>query len=238
MHSVLKNFRGGLFLALIFLCGPVFAQGWGAPGHVLMQGYSESEKIGFAFYHFTRREPPFQAWLDADESLQKLSPSARYYKRYEEGQRLKAGFLSFAPYRDTIRVYTKIRLREVALAEPGKKAIGINFRSTDEAIYFPYEIGPLWIAVQPLGLGREVVHPVSDAEYDRLRLIFGAAALEGFEDITAELVVLALAADPLTPIEVGDQPLWPMAVELQALHLLDGEGGTAWSARNVADLLQ
>lgn len=221
----------GFLLTLILLCGPVFAQSWDAPRLVEMADFTAQEKIGFAFYLLSRLEPPVEDWVDADKRLYDLNPKERYYRRHAEIQRLKTGFQIYVPERDTITLHTKIRLRELtnSSVSTAEKTIGINFRSTDENIYFPFERGALWIAVQPRGLTQEVAYTITNAEFSALRQRVGDAALAGREDLTAELVTLALEADPVNPIEVGDRPLWRLTVALKEIRLLDDQDKTVWA---------
>lgn len=227
---------GFVALALLLPGAPVRAQQEETHLGKLMRNYSESEKIGFAYYRLARLEPPLESWIDANTELQNSGPKVRYLMRYAERERLKTGFLTYTPYRDTITLRTTIRLRgldnpdQKAQASGFKKAIGINFRSTDEQIYFPFQLGPLWIAVQPQGLTKETIYSISNGDYALLAQHFGPEALNGRVDITAEIVTLPLRAEILTPLEIGDRPLWPLTMELVEIRLRDADDNIVWTA--------
>lgn len=193
----------------------------------LMKNYSEAEKIGFAFYRLAHLDPPIEDWIEANPEFDKAGLSVRYYMRYEERQRLQQGFLIYTPYRDTITLRTKTRLR--ISGEP--KTISINFRTTDPQVLFPVKIGKLMVAVLPRGITPDMRYPISESDYTQLLQTLGMQTLSGYNDVMAELVTLPLNTDIINPIEIGDQPLWPMTVTPLTLNLRDKQNKIIWSAQ-------
>lgn len=202
-----------------------------------MKAFDQTEKVGFAFYSLTKLEPPFSDWIDLDPEYMDAQPKVRLYMKPAKLQRLQAGYQSFSHARDflTVRLGVTIRLLEenpkadVPAAELGQtKAIEINFGGNDEMLYFPYQVGKIWVALVPGEMQRVTTYGITPAQYQKLLSTFGPNVRKG-QSVTLELRMLTSRADSKNPLVVGDMPLFLLMSDLGAVNVLDDRKKPVWS---------
>lgn len=201
-----------------------------------MKSFTQAEKIGFAFYSLTRLNPPFYDWIDADQEYIDAPQKVRLYMKPAKLQRLQAGYQSFSHARDFLTVNTNVTIRllkenpkaDATTQNLGQtQAVEINFGGNDEMLYFPYQIGKIWIALVPGELQRVVTYAITPAQYEKIRDAFGPATLQG-KSVTLELTMLASKADSENPLVVGGMPLFLLMSDLGAVNILDDNKKTVW----------
>lgn len=207
-------------------------------GAIPMSAFTEAEKVGFAFYQLARIKAPIDEWIYASEKYLEAHPKVRLYMMPEERKRLAAGLQAYDPRRDLITIRTKVRLHgmdnpayasdPVARHLKHTKALEIYFGSPDEEVFFPYQVGKLWIAIHPGFLKQKTLFGMDEDAYSRIARSLGSHVLNGLEDVDVEIVVMPFRANGKTPMVVNDMPIWVVASDIGSIRLLDQDERTLW----------
>jgi hypothetical protein len=187
-----------------------------------MSEYSATEKAGFAFYNIIRQPPPFTRWVEIRPDYITSKPKVRLAMMDAERDRLKRGFATYIPDRDLITIRTRVHVQRKAV-EPGaaRTAISLSFPDSDDILYFPFQLGDVWIALTPSGLDAQSDYALTPAENE---------SLPKSGDMTAELTLTPVRVDEREPIIIGGTPLWLMLTNVRQLSLLDNENQPVWTA--------
>ena len=227
--SVLSALVLPLF-AVFALSAPARAQ------NVALAGFSEVEKIGFAFYHLSHHKPPFDDWIQAREDYKAATMRNRLLMTDEQRIRLNEGYLNYFPDRDLI----SLRLRAKITGEPNpdyKKDIGmqtaglthilhVEFVDLQEVPYIPVQVGKLWIGVIPDQLESVTTHFLTEAEFESLSKLRGF--MNSDRPITVQMMLRPKSADAETPLMNKDLPVWLMMADIGALVFMNQDGSLAW----------
>ncbi len=140
-------------------------------------GFTETEKVGFAFYHLLNKDPPFQDWIIARDSYAKSTPRERMDMMSHDKTRLNDGFANYQMDRDLILV--DVPLLYTIMENPDHKANDedptrelttrlIIRMPDDKPPYIPFQIGKFWVGVIPKVLGNELQIDMTDEDYKDL----------------------------------------------------------------------
>lgn len=219
-----------LTLAVLLCPGRASAQ------NLALAGFSETEKIGFAFYHLSKHQPPFDDWIRAREDYKASSMKRRLIMTDEQRIRLNEGFLSYFPDRDLITLRLKATIsggpnpdfqKDPRLQEAGlSHFIRLRFVDLQDVPYIPVEIGKLWVGIIPNGLDKLSTHYLTEQEYARLTQTTGNIASDRITRI--QMLLRPQSADAKTPMMYKDLPVWLMMADIGALVLLGQNGALGW----------
>jgi hypothetical protein len=185
-----------------------------------MREYSATEKAGFAFYSMIRQPPPFTRWVETRPDYITAKPKVRLAMMDAERERLQKGFATYIPDRDLITIRTRAHVQRKADESGAVKTIGVSFPDSDEFLYFPLQLGDVWIALVPSGLDARSDYAVTPAENE---------TLPRGGDMTAELTLTPVRVDEREPMVIGGTPLWLMLADVRQLSLLDEENQPVWT---------
>lgn len=191
----------------------------------LMRAYSESEKAAFAFYRLTDTLPDFRTWITPTEAYKNAKPSQRNEIVQQGTLRLQQGFLNFYVERTplTIKSPATLQLFEASEANgktPAKpRRMVLTLPAMADPLYFPFNVGDLWLAVIVTGVKPTMTFPLDDAKYDRIKSLMRIRTSNDKRLIRAEIVAFAKEADGKAPMEVSGVPLFPMVASPVVLAL-------------------
>ncbi len=221
-------------LVLAFPAAPIPAAAQNNSG---LAGFSETEKVGFAFYHLIKRPPPYDSWIVARDDYKAAKPHNRLVIMDLQRQRLREGFEHYFPDQDVITLNLKIGVRgtdnedyakDQALQEAGlSKMIDIKFSQNDEPPYFTFPVGDLWVGLIPENIDRLSRQYLTPEQFTRFCNGTGACA-GSFRPTEVQLVLRPEKADAKEPILVNDIPVWLMMSEVASIAFLAKDGSMLW----------
>lgn len=237
-HNENKGFtvprRFLLLLTLLVLLCPASAS---AQGNSALAGFSETEKVGFAFYRLINRPPPYDSWIIARDDYKAAKPQTRLSIMDHQRQRLREGFDGYFIDQDVITLTLKLSVqgrdnpdfvKDPALHEAGlSKIIEIKFSDTEDIPYFPFPIGELWVGVIPEHFEKLSRHHLTLEQYKRFCSGTGAC-IGTFRPVELQLVLRPRAADAKEPVVVGDIPVWLMLSDIASIAFIDRRGEMLW----------
>ena len=188
--------------------------------------YSESEKAGFAFYKLARAKPNFENWIVKTEKYRTLLPQPRIDMLREETNRLHNGMVNFHPDEDFLHVMAEVdigRYRGEALTEVGAGESILDIRLAGfQQIYFPFNVGDLWIAVIPEGIDLAGGVVMKKDDYRRLARKYGfdAGYVRSGKAIL-DMRLRAVSVDVSAPVRLDERDYWPMLAEIGSISLID-----------------
>lgn len=202
-----------------------------------LAGFSEKEKVGFAFYKLINRDPPYEDWVRGTASYQSAKSNVQLSMMDEQRVRLRRGFESYTPHNDLISIKLPVKVKgsdnpsyakDLEMQAAGlSKMIEINFMGSDESPYFPFLIGKQWIGLIPQGLEQRSTHYLTPAQFSAF--CGTSKKCEKFEqNIDAYVVLRTVSADAEKPLVLNDIPLWLMMSDLGAIIFLRRDGGLLW----------
>lgn len=226
-----------LLFAILVLSIPGMAIPAAAQDNSGLAGFSETEKVGFAFYHLINRPPPYDSWIVARDDYKAAKPHNRLVIMDLQRQRLREGFEHYFPDQDVITLNLKIGVRgkdnedyakDQALQEAGlSKMIDMKFSQTDEPPYFTFPVGDLWVGLIPENIDRLSRQYLTPEQFDRFCNGTGAC-MGAFRPTEVQLVLRPQKADAKEPILVNDIPVWLMMSEVASIAFLAKDGSMLW----------
>ncbi len=191
-------------------------------------GYTDTEKVGFAFYKFANIKPNFTDWdISADAYKNAAAPLDRIEYRRKNAIRLDQGYNDYDPDTDLIHVIADIQV--VKLPDPTRPAITLSFNQSSTDTYFPFKVGKLWIAVIPRDIDKfEGIH-LSPAEYsDFVKKVSNDTNKK--VPALIELWLRPLTAETKTPSMIDRQPYWPLLADIASVTIWNTDKTqVAWS---------
>ena len=223
-----RIFRQGPFA--LFLAALTLLLSFG-PARALLDAsqYSETEKVGFAFFKLGNHMPDFNGWAKSEDIYNDLPDDAgRAALLRKESLRLESGFHNYVPEEDLLRLRIPVRIsfptkqaRDELLAR--KVPIPVRIEMDKEAVeYFPYQIGALWVAVVPDGLDAYKTLSLSADDFSGLLagLKYGANDTAG--DAVLHMDLKPVKIDLEKPMKLGKlDRAWLMAAEIGSYELWD-----------------
>lgn len=210
----------GLLVAL-FLCGPAMAQ----PTEIKKTPYSETEKIGFAFYTLAKRHPPFESWIRVTDNYLLAKPSAKRGIMIAETERLSKAFGEYMLDDDLIFIRTNVRVKVPTTTEREaydkmgvRKPVQILMDDVHEN-YFPVKIGEMWIAVVASQLEDFLFLSLTPEEYERLTKRLSLDARGTARHATLELRLRPVKVDLSRPMPLDGLEAWLMLSEIASISL-------------------
>lgn len=193
--------------------------------------FTESEKVGFAFYGFAGTEPKFDTWIKNQTYYQTAKPSAKNHILYEDNIRLGKGFQSFNPEYDYISFETPARAHIPApdarmefLNKFNKIPIKIELPRIleipgSQETYFPYEIGNTWIALIPDNFQEFLTIYMDEEDYYNFSTELGITYDTPHTRVMIEYIMRATNADSERPFPVGSKELWLVMAEVGGIKI-------------------
>lgn len=223
-----------LLLTFLAMLCPLSAS---AQDNSALAGFTETEKIGFAFYHLINRPPPYDSWIVARDDYKIAKPQTRLSIMDLQRQRLREGFDGYFIDQDVITLTLKVRVqgkdnpdyaKDPALQDAGlSKMIDIKFSQTGDMPYFPFPVGELWIGVIPEHIEKLSRHYLSPEQYQRFCGGTGAC-IGSFRPVDVQLVLRPKKADAKEPVVVRDIPVWLMLSDVASIAFLARDGKMLW----------
>lgn len=216
MHGFKLSLFGFLCAAMVAHSPlPAMAQQWGGTVDLSfnnqMNRYTESEKVGFAFYRLTSTLPDFRDWITPSDIYKNAKSSHRPDVMQQEISRLQQGFLNF--YADqtplTIRTAATVQLQET----PTEKSLNITLTNAPNPLYFPFNVGELGLGLILNGIDQSMNIPVSAAEYEHIKLLLRVRDPEQMTPVQLELIAFANTADSHEPLVADNLVMFPVLAE-------------------------
>lgn len=230
-------YRRFLFLSALLTIAliSVFAR-TGHAQNVALAGFSETEKIGFAFYHLSNHKPPFDDWIQAREDYKEASIKDRLLMTDEQRIRLQEGFLNYFPDTDLISLRLKVVVtggpnpnlkKDLAMQTAGlTHQIKLDFVDLHDVPYVPVQVGKLWIGMIPDQLEKVTTHYMTEEEYQRIAKI--SDFVNSSRVNMVQIMLRPRSADAMTPLMNKDLPVWLMMADIGALIFIDSHGQLRW----------
>lgn len=223
-----------LLSAALLLCHAVPAGAQNA----IMAGYTETEKVGFAFYRMINRDPPFEDWIVNRPDYQAAMPQIRMDIMDQQRDRLRQGYANFFPERDMIAIevpliYSASKNPDYD-KDPAAEAKGlvqrvqIRFPEVKGQPYFPFQIGKLWVGLIPQDIESIFRQDMTAAEFKHFCGAISDCTNFQNRKIPTMIVMRPVKADAKTPMMDGDLPIWLMLSDVGSIYINDNKT-TAWS---------
>jgi hypothetical protein len=203
-----------------------------------LAGFTEKEKVGFAFYKLINRDPPYDDWIRGTAAYQSAKSNVQLAMIDQERHRLRRGFEAFTPDRDLITIKLPVKVKggnnpnfakDFEMQAAGlSKMIEINFMGNDESPYFPFLLGKQWIGMIPQGLEQRSTHYLTPAQFATFCANKNKACEKFEQNIDANVILRTISADAEKPLVLRDVPLWLMMSDLGAIIFLRRDGGLIW----------
>lgn len=206
---------------LVILCGPVQAH----PTAIKKTPYSETEKIGFAFYTLANRNPPFESWIRTTDKYLLAKPSARRSILTSETERLSKAFGEYMLDDDPIFIRTNVRIKVPIGAEREAyekmgvdKPVQILMEEIHEN-YFPIQLGDMWIAVVANQLEDYLFLSLNAEEYEHLTKRLSLDMRGTGRNAVMELRLRPVRVDLNRPMPLDGLDAWLMLSEIASISL-------------------
>lgn len=197
-----------------------------AAPHAHSQGlqFSDTEKVGFAFYQFANAEPDFDSWVENTEEYRKAKPVDKQKLMQTETQRLRNAFYHYIPDQDLIKfsVRAKVTVSNYyhrSQMEGVKTDVKITLEDIPEN-YFPFQLGDMWIAVVAQDLEKFLDQTMTGPQYREFakKIGFDKRIYALQEVLNIEFRLRPLSADGDEPIMLADIPMWLMLAEIGSME--------------------
>jgi hypothetical protein len=204
---------------------PASAQGMPVESLV---GFTETEKVGFAFYHLINKEPPYMDWIQARDDYIKGNPKERMDIMDEQRFRLRDGFANYRVDRDMVMVklplsYTLIDNPDY-LTDSKAQNRGLIKRliiklPDDKIPYFPFTVGKFWVGVIPNDLAKPLEIDLNEEDYKN----FSHGIVDGTnfknKGLFTTIIMKPLQADAKAPMMEGNMPVFLMLSDIASLSI-------------------
>ncbi|WP_435640742.1 hypothetical protein [Micavibrio aeruginosavorus] len=191
----------------------------------LMRSYTESEKAAFAFYRLTDTLPDFRTWITPTQAYKDAKPSLRNDVVQQGTLRLQQGFLNFYVERTplTIKSPATLQLFDATEAEgktpASERKMVLTLPAMGDPLYFPFNVGDLWLGVIVTGVKPTMSFPLDQAKYDRIKSLLRIRTSADKRLVRAEIVAFVKEADGKAPMEISGVPIFPMVASPVVLAL-------------------
>lgn len=212
-------------LTLMMFAAPSFAEDM--PQESLI-GFSETEKVGFAFYHLINKTPPYMDWIAARTDYIKSTPGERMRIMDYERPRLRDGFANYQVDREMILVklpllYTLTDNPDYH-TDPDAQSKGLTKRllislPDSQTPYFPFQVGKFWVGVIPQGLEKSMPVDLTEEEYDKLA--HGIVEKTKFKNksIITTVLLKPIVADDKKPMVENNMPVFLLMSDIATLSI-------------------
>ena len=223
----LSRFCRALVLATLLCAGLLFAaHDAGAQGRKPEKTtFSETEKIGFAFYRLADRTPPFDNWIAQKDEYLLAKPSAKREYLRRETERLTRAYDEYTMDEDLIFLRTEVRVKVPNKTELAsydqmglRKPIQIELTEIKEN-YFPVQIGEMWVAVVANKLEDYLFLSLDDAEYDRIAHELSLDSKGASRPALLEIRLHPTKIDMSQPMPLDGIEAWLMLGEIASISL-------------------
>lgn len=213
------------FYLLIAFCVllPIFG-----PALAMIDGdkYTESEKIGFAFYKLSDQQPNFARWIAQSDLYQEADSRGKSEIMNHELYRLETGFFSFNPDEDLFQLTVPVRVRKKDEPEliAGEKTH--EFLIIESAIYegfiLPVDIYNKKIAIFLHGLQDSITLKLSPDRYKAITRELGLVTETQTDQAHVRIMVRPFRVDA-EPVTIAHDRHEPMVGEIGHLSLWAGK---------------
>lgn len=221
--------RVSLLMMFFLIAGLVLGVAFARPALALVDGhgYTENEKIGFAFYQLSGAKPDFKSWVRKTDAYKKALPVEKVELMQSELTRLERGMGLFHPDEDLVTIEMDVsikRLPDVGTdPEKMKHALQIDFTGNkdQDSYYIPVEIGDIWIAIIVQGMDKQSFRIFDTPQFKSVlqklnsTLTSQVTTLEGH----VKLSLRPVSVSKQSPVRVADIDLWPMLAEIASFSL-------------------
>lgn len=196
-------------------------------------GFSDSEKVGFAFYHLINKDPPFDEWIQARDDYITARPTARLNLMDRDRIRLRDGFANYIVDRDMLKVQVMMlytvgdnpdyKSQPEAKNKGLTKRLTIKFQDPKLEKYFPFQLGKMWIGVIPMDMDSFTKIDMTDEEYQEFcQGIYNCFPFSDRPYMTT-VVLSPIQADAKAPLVEGEVPVFLLLSKIAAvsIHLND-----------------
>lgn len=208
-----------LSVTLLFLLVP-----GGAKARLEKDAYTETEKVGFAFHHFSRIKPDFLSWVAESDVIHAAMPAQRAQLLRDQTQRLESGFNAYNPDEDLIFLKTGVHVEasDFTSDNPVYRQNKIVKKSTltipgMPESYIPFQVGDLWVAMVPQDYASFTNLYLTREQFDKLCAAAGYRNGK-FETIRfdgeIDFVLRPVKVDTRKPFEIEGQEMWLMGAQI------------------------
>ncbi|MDB5490964.1 MAG: hypothetical protein JWO78_813 [Micavibrio sp.] len=203
-----------------------------------LQGFTMTDKVGFAFYRLINRDPPYLDWIKARDAYKEAVPKIRMDMLDHEQDHLRIGFANYQLDRDLIMIkapllYTIIDNPDYSVYEAAREKSltkRLQVRMPDNAVpYFPFQLGKMWIGVAPKDMEQFAAIDMTDLEFKALCIKILDCSNFKNKTVPTTIMLKALQADTKKPLMEGDLPVFVMLSDVAALYVRGSFGELLWS---------
>lgn len=223
MTSITKKTIGAGLAAILALA--IAVPSWASLGG---QGYSETEKVGFAFFTLGGVTPDFDSWAADTLSFAEAEEVDRSRIRINEGYRLQQGFANYESDKDFFYVQVPVKL---SIPRDGSRVLQFwipQGRGNDSEVFFSYKIMDLEIAVIPDGIDKYKNIQLTPQQYESFMKETRISPGQSRPAIM-NLFLKPVAADANEPVTIGGAAFWPVMAEIGSLSFWDSKDNLLWS---------
>jgi hypothetical protein len=196
--------------------------------------FTESEKVGFAFYQLGHLVPHFESWVTSIPAYRKMEPQLRPDFAASNAKRLRDGYLHFNPAVDLIHVRVSGRMlfpnfesRTEAFMQ--NKPITARLEINDFAQrIFPYKIGENWIALAPKGIDGALKFALTEDEQRSLFRKMQVPEGTKMRQVDVEFLLQPVEADTEMPQTLKGLKVWMMSAKIASVSVWKRGGEFIW----------
>jgi hypothetical protein len=118
--------------------------------------YTQTEKVGFAFYKLGEIKPDFETWVKLSKTYQKVAgPVNRHKILQKEQARLQRGFYSYFPEFGNIEIKTPVTIKGMPkylldeMTAEDEFFVNVTTRFGNQDLYFPFQVADQWVTLLP-----------------------------------------------------------------------------------------
>ena len=200
-----------------------------APAYALLEEgkYTETEKVGFAFFKLGHIQPPYVEWVKATDLYKDAPPKERAALLEDQTVRLQKGFSLYMPDEDLIKVATIAPVRSPMLSDKDKagkyhdvKPLQILMAAGPNG-YFPFYVGDMCIAIVPEHFDAFQNIMVSNDVYSKMRKYLGIGNYQQVQKAYIEIVFRPNKADTSKPMTLDKTDTWLMSATIINFEVWD-----------------
>ncbi len=193
---------------------------------------SPATDIGVAFYKLVGSEPDLRRWV-IESDLYKEAPSGiKNRLMIDETNRLRRRFKDYNLAKEQLIIGIEGKIIIEPKKADEKHPYRLKILLGEDIDYFPYEIAGQWIAVIVRDIKKNLVHDITQVEYDRMTMNLGKALpLKSQRKVKVIMQVKPVKVDAERPVTVNDHDLWLMLAEPATISLWRGQS-FLWESRS------
>ena len=187
--------------------------------------YTESEKVGFAFFNLIKAEPDFESWIRETQKYKDAKPSKKVQMLTDDLRRLETGFISYYPDEDLISVEAKARVEASEYFHASQREgtvthVKIKLPDMPQG-YFPFQIGDMWIALIIEDFEKMTNYDFNPEQYKEFatKLRFDRYSNQFAMNVNVDFKFMPVSADGEGPIEMDGINMWLMLGEMVEMRL-------------------